>query len=287
MYTEDAWPLTCSVCDRDVVRQSGALTCSAGHTFDIAREGYVNLLAARDSERGITGDTAEMLHARRRFLDSGAYAPLRDAIREEISSALDASSGGSRCVVEAGCGEGYYIGSLADAQPSSTNDVRYIGFDISKAAARLAARRYRNAAFVVANIRRRLYLRSGSAGVVLSICAPRNVDEFRRILGTHGRVHVVIPDTEHLRSLRETYGLLSIEELKEQRIAGQFSGFELVSRRTIEFPLALRADQVRDLVAMGPNAWHNVPGVSDVRALETAAAFVIMTFQRTSDEDAA
>ena len=114
----DAAPLECPVCGRALGASGTACTCPSGHSFDIAREGYVNLLAPQHRTRGIDGDTAEMLRARRRFLGAGHYAPLRDLLAEKTAALLGGNAAARpprrRHVLEVGCGEGYYIGGIAD-----------------------------------------------------------------------------------------------------------------------------------------------------------------------------
>lgn len=274
----DAWPLACPVCDAGLSRRAGALACPAGHSYDVAREGYANLLAAQHRERGIEGDTAEMLRARRRFLEAGYYRPLRDRLIAEAAAVLDAhatahatapapSGPGRFCVAELGCGEGYYIGGVAEAlggraPGGRTADGRipdgvFVGLDVSKAAARLAARRYGAAMFVVANLRRKVYLETASADVVLNVFAPRNAAEFARVARPGGRLVVVIPGESHLAGLRAELGLLGIHEAKEERVLDQLApSFELAGRDALDYEVELPADAVADLVAMGPNRWH-------------------------------
>jgi 23S rRNA (guanine745-N1)-methyltransferase len=264
----DAWPLTCPVCSTPLQREPGVLRCARRHSYDIAREGYVNLLSDTDRERGIQGDSPDMLRARRRFLDAGWFQPLRDALGEEAR--------GARCILEVGCGEGYYIGNIAESE------ARCIGIDIAKDAVRLASQRYRNALFAVANVRKRLYVEDGSADALLSVFAPRNAAEFARVVRPGGSVLIAIPSPAHMANVRADYGMLDIEESKEERIEQQFNAsFNLAARRTIEYPLTLTADAVREFIAMGPTARHGVE--HDVAgAVTTVASFVLLRLERRS-----
>ncbi|HEX2165973.1 MAG TPA: methyltransferase domain-containing protein [Longimicrobiales bacterium] len=298
----DAWPLACPVCGAHLHRTLRVFTCPAGHSFDAAREGYVNLLTPQHRERGITGDTPEMLHARRRFLEGGFYRPMLDRVIADaallLRSGRTAQENPLRSIVEVGCGEGYYIGGAAEALQSHGAAealqshgaaARFVGLDVSKPAVRLAAKRYPDIAFAVANVRRRLYLHSASVDVLLSIFAPRNPAEFARVVAPGGHLIVVIPAQSHLGSLRSQLGLIGVEEAKEERVIDQFrNSFTLVDRSRVEYPLELAADAVNDLVMMGPNRWHQPAGGGQPDAgertgeVETTASFVLLRLARSA-----
>lgn len=289
----DPCRLACPICGEPLERRDGALRCPAGHSFDIAREGYVNLLAPQHRARGIEGDTTAMLQARRRFLDAGYYAPLRDFLAEKIGAILGEvsppspghRSGPPLCVAEVGCGEGYYIGSISGALRERYGlDPRLFGMDLSKAAVRLAARRYPEVTFFVGDVNRRIHLPSDSLQVLLDIFAPRNPAEFARVLAPGGRALVVIPAPEHLASIRAEFGLLEIQEEKERRVLERFAGsFDLVESEELRYPLLLEPAAVADLIAMGPSQWHREPGWVLPKAAPprvTEAAFVVLALER-------
>jgi 23S rRNA (guanine745-N1)-methyltransferase len=279
------------------------LICPAGHAFDVAREGYVNLLSPQHRVRGISGDTADMLQARRRFLDGSHFRPLADRLAAESAGALatlerrrsaparhppeppHCLTGPARaCVLEAGCGEGHYIGRIArELGSSNAAPIAFVGMDVSKAAARMAAKRHRNVLVFVGDTHRRIYLRSGSVRVILNVFSPRNPQEFARILEPGGRVLVVIPGEDHLAGLRENLGLLSIQEEKEKRVLSAFSdGFRLLSTTKIHYALELPPSAVEDLVRMGPSQWHR-PLIQEDPLPEqtpaTGASFVLLHFE--------
>lgn len=280
----DAWPLSCPVCNAPLGSVAGALVCDSGHSFDRARGGYVNLLVQQHRERGIDGDTKDMLQARRRFLDAGYYRRLVEQLVRAVRSSLDRQSDEHErlCVAEIGSGEGYYIGSIREQLSESAPGAVFVGADVSKEAARQAARRYRGVAFVVANVRRRIYVETGTVNVLLSIFAPRNGSEFARVVAPGGTLLIVLPADTHLASFRSAMGLIGVQELKEEKVLEQFGAdFELVDRSTLVYPLALPPEAARDLISMGPNRWHtDDAALIPAAPMTTEASFVILELQR-------
>ena len=222
-----------------------ALRCPVGHTFDVARQGYVNLLSRATPPHA---DTAAMVTARERFLGSGAYEPLRRALACRVEDAAT--------LLEAGAGTGYYLAGCLEADGSSEAR-RGLALDISPAAARRAARAHPRIGAVVADTWAGLPVRSGVVDLLLTVFAPRNPIEFARVLAPGGRVLVAVPLPEHLAELRDRLGLLDIEPDKEDRLLAGFAGLlQTADRCDVRFPLTLTTGAVTDLVGMGPNAFH-------------------------------
>jgi 23S rRNA (guanine745-N1)-methyltransferase len=171
------------------------LVCPRGHSFDIARSGYINLLQPHERRSKKPGDTVAAVGARRRLHDRGVSAPLLDA----ITGMLDARF--SDIVLDAGCGDGFYLGSLAQRTGCEAH-----GVDISTRAVDAAARRYPpsegRCEWVVANADRFLPYADHSFTVVLSITARMNAIEFRRVLRDGGRLLVALPAPDDLIELR-------------------------------------------------------------------------------------
>src|ERR1700730_10081044 len=177
--------LVCPVCHTGLRQVDGALVCANTHSFDIAREGYINLLLQKR-----TGDAKEMLRARRNFLERGFYAPLADAVNELVRTHLQDVPEPLH-ILDAGCGEGYYLDRLQNALAPLQSGY-YIGLDVSKEAIRMAAKRYRQLLFVVADVKQRLVLADGVIHAILNIFAPRNQSEFARVTSANGILIVVI-----------------------------------------------------------------------------------------------
>ena len=160
----------CPVCGRGLELCPGRLACSRGHSFDLAREGYANLLPVQKKHARQPGDSPLMVEARRRFLEGGHYALFAQALAD-LAADL-ARPGQPFRVMDAGCGEGYYDRALLPALVQKTGDARLIGFDISKEAVRLAARAQKEqAAFAVASCFA-APVRDGWADVLLNIFSP-------------------------------------------------------------------------------------------------------------------
>jgi 23S rRNA (guanine745-N1)-methyltransferase len=271
--------LACPVCHAGLRQVDGALVCANTHSFDIAREGYVNLLLQKRS-----GDAKEMLRARRSFLERGFYASLSDAVNELVRTHLQDVPEPLH-ILDAGCGEGYYLARLQNAL-APLQSGSYIGLDVSKEAIRMAAKRYRQLLFVVADVKQRLVLADGGIHAILNIFAPRNASEFARVTRADGILIVVIPASEHLLHLRSALGLLGMEEQKQQHVQEQFAGqFELVESSSIAYAMHLNKEEIEQVVMMTPNYWHMTDemrgAMRDLEEIETEAGFTVLVFRRT------
>ncbi|MPY79373.1 MAG: rRNA (guanine-N1)-methyltransferase [Actinophytocola sp.] len=289
--------LRCSVCGAVFAVAGRALRCANGHSFDVAKQGYVNLLHAKVPAG--TADTPAMVAARAAFLDAGHYALLADAVARAASSARVAPSGAASrtfargeshvreresrdpglrvpasgaaspafrqgegtppgLIVDAGAGTGYYLAATLDALPDATG----LAFDLSAAACRKAARCHPRAAAAVWNTWQPLPLADACASVVLDVFAPRNATEFRRVLRDDGVLVVVTPTSAHLAELAEF--TLDVDPAKETRLAEGLSRcFDRAGAEEVSYPLELSAAEARTLIEMGPAAHHLAPGALD------------------------
>ncbi|MFJ3215283.1 putative RNA methyltransferase [Kitasatospora sp. NPDC086801] len=241
--------LACPHCAQALTRHERALRCPAGHSFDLAKQGYVSLLAG-DAHTG-TGDTAEMVAARADFLAAGHYRPIADALAE-AAAAADPEG----LVADLGAGTGHYLAHVLDALPGRVG----AALDISKFALRRAAKAHPRIGAVVCDAWRPLPLRGASAGLMLNVFAPRNGPEIRRVLRPGATLLLVSPTACHLRELVDALGLLSVDEEKQRRIDEKLGPYLTpAGQRQVEFTLRLGPDDVRTVVGMGPSAWHTDP----------------------------
>lgn len=240
--------LACPVCGQQLQHSGSYLGCSAGHAFDLARQGYVNLLPP-GSEAG-TADTAEMIAARDMVLASGRFAPLMDAVARLVAEAADGVPG---VIVDAGAGTGQYLAAALELAPGRVG----VALDISKYACRRAARAHERAGAAVADTWGTLPLRDGVAAVVMSVFAPRNAAEFSRVLASGGSLVVVAPTTRHLASLVEPLGLVTVDRRKSERLEAQLAPlFVPAAEEVLELPLRLSLSEAEAIIGMGPSARH-------------------------------
>ncbi|MFG1914259.1 putative RNA methyltransferase [Micromonospora sp. NPDC048898] len=246
--------LRCPVCGEPLglATDARALRCPRRHSFDIARQGYVNLLTGRAPH---VGDTAEMVAARADFQAAGHYDVISAALAAAATQATP-GFGAYPLVVDAGAGTGRYLGAVLAALPDAVG----LALDVSKPALRRAARAHPRAAAALADTWQRLPLADASTAVLLNVFAPRNGPEFHRVLDPAGTLLVVTPDTDHLTELVGALDLLRVDPDKADRVTGSLGGhFTLVSSAVHRAELTLARPEVATVVGMGPNAWHTDP----------------------------
>ena len=275
-------PLSCPVCGEGLTLGERTLVCGHRHVFDIAREGYVNLLLSGGKRPKIQGDTKVMLQARRRFLEMGYYAPLSRAVNEQVAARLVGQTAVN--VVDVGCGEGWYLGQLQQRLADVTGC--FFGVDVAKTAVQLAAKRYPATQFVVADVWQKLPIADASVTVLLNLFAPRRAAEFARVLASGGLLLIVIPQPYHLQQLRDRLGLLDIEAEKQQKVVAQLAdSFTLQAIEPVTFEMDLDRNALENLVQMTPNYWHWTTAVQDRLAAfghgQVTAAFEILAFNNT------
>ena len=256
--------LRCPVCHQPLDRRERALRCPAGHSFDMARQGYADLTAGRMPH---VGDTAEMIADRDAFLAAGHYDFIADALAEVVGDRAG-------LIVDAGTGTGHYLARVLDAAPRATG----LGLDVSKPALRRAARVHPRAAAVLADLWRPLPIADASAAVILDVFAPRNGAEFRRVLRPDGVLVVVTPAADHLAELIAAHGLLQVDPDKAARVEESLGAhFTATSATTRRRTLRLSAAEARTLIGMTPSARH-VPATPTADVTVTAAVR-ITTYQ--------
>lgn len=254
--------LACPHCTESMRLDGRVLACTGRHRFDVARQGYVNLLTGPAPRNA---DTAEMVSARERFLTAGHYRRLRD----ELATLVTAGT-----VLDAGAGPGWYVAGLESG-------VRGLALDVSAAAARRAAGAHPRFGAVVADTWGRLPVADSMINTVLAVFAPRHHAEFARVLSPAGQLVVVTPADDHLGEAADALGLLGMDPDKESRLhSGAAEHFTVTDRATLRFTMRLTGDELGDLVGMGPNAFHrpSTPEAMVGTPEEVTASFVITRF---------
>lgn len=185
--------ICCPVCGGELEESERTFFCRNGHSFDKAREGYVNLLCGVHKSGDLTGDNKQMAVLRRSFLNKGYFEPLADAIVRLIADrAAEAPT-----VLDICCGEGYYSQKVTQG-----TDCVLFGFDLSKSMVRLAAKRKTGGTFFVANLSR-IPIQDESVDIAFHLFAPFNEKEFSRVLKKGGILITAVPGKNHLFELKE------------------------------------------------------------------------------------
>jgi 23S rRNA (guanine745-N1)-methyltransferase len=247
---DDVLPLLrCPHCSAGLSRAREAVRCETGHSFDVARQGYLSLLGREGTAH--TGDTAEMVAARERFLGGGHF----DRLAEELGEAVEGRAApGSEpaCLLDLGAGTGWYLSRVLDRVPAA----RGLAIDVSKPALRRAARAHTRLAAVAADAWSPLPVRDAVVAAVINVFAPRNGSEFARVLEGGGVAVMVTPAPGHLGELVAALGLIGMHERKLDQLAPHL---DVVDTRQLEWRMTLDRAAARDAAAMGPSAFHVDP----------------------------
>jgi 23S rRNA (guanine745-N1)-methyltransferase len=293
--------LRCPHCFEDLHLNGRALRCANGHSFDVAKQGYVSLLTGHPA--AVPGDTAAMVAARETFLSGGHFSVLTGALAEAVRAHLHAATsadtpeaGGARAaepeaagtpergaggkaeLAAAGASElgtadlGGASGRIVDLGGGTGHHLagvldanpRSVGVvaDVSAYALRRAAKAHPRIGAIRCDTWRPLPLRTGAADVVLNVFAPRNGAEIHRALHPTGVLVVVVPTDRHLRELAAAVGEVRVDPRKADRLdAALGSHFTLASDSEAEAALSLTPEEALMAVEMGPAAWHAEPAV--------------------------
>ena len=233
--------LICPICGEELHKQERQLVCANRHSFDVARQGYVNLLLVQNKRSLNPGDTREQVLARRRFLEGGFYEPISNALNELAKDCVGP-------VLDAGCGEGYYSARLA-----KTMGAELVGLDISKEAVRCAAGSYKEGLWLCASAAR-LPVKDHSVGLITSLFAMTDAAEFHRALMPGGHFIRVIAAPDHLLGLKSVIYDRVIHKEKEGMT--DLPGFALVKTVPVSFEFDLEGQQVQDLLYMTPHVYR-------------------------------
>ncbi len=255
----------CPVCRQKLFRVSNSFKCLKGHSFDISKEGYVNLLM--DNSKGKRhGDDRLMVAARKSFLDKGYYSPLKSTITE--------LAGKGNIILDSGCGEGYYTQDIA-----AENTV--CGIDISKDALKYAAKRCKNVEFAVASISD-IPLKNSSVDTIINIFAPDSAEEFLRILKPNGSYITAIPMENHLFGLKS-----AIYDNPYKNPAPQIErqGFMITSSKEIRYSITLESNyDIESLFKMTPYYYKTSKAdqqkLSGISKLTTEIEFFVAKYEK-------
>lgn len=236
----------CPLCAGELQLQSRSYVCHNRHSFDMAKEGYVNLLPVQQKNSKDPGDNREMMQARRAFLSQHHYAPMREHVAQLLSSQLE-----TRCdaqILDIGCGEGYYTQAFAESVPQAHT----YGLDISKVAIRYAAKRYPDVDFCVASSNR-LPFAASCLDAIVRIYAPCDHAELLRSLKDGAILITVTPAARHLYQLKQ---LVYPDVRLHDNSAQEIQGLMLVSQHNLHYEMPLSGVDATHLLQMTPFAWR-------------------------------
>lgn len=251
--------LICPVCGNELSRDENRLCCKNGHSFDIAKEGYVNLLTGSKSGNK-TGDSKESARARHEFLQKGYFSFLKD----EISKKLNGT------VLDICCGEGYYDDYSGELY----------GFDLSKEMARLAAKRKNGGHYFVANLKA-IPVKSESIDTAIHIFAPFNDGEFARVLKSGGRLYSVVPAPDHLFELKK---LIYDTPYFNDENYPDGKNLRLILTQKISLTVNIPREDLKTLFSMTPYFYRtsekDKEKINSVDCLKTTLAFTILEYEK-------
>lgn len=263
--------LLCPICGAPLAKRERALVCPSHHSFDIARQGYVNLLPVQQKHSQDPGDTREQVLSRRAFLDTGTYAPILEAL---IEAAREYGASGE--LLDVGCGEGYYCAGLSQAL-----GLPLTGVDISKEAVRAAAARYKGPDWLCATAAH-LPVGDERVGLLTSLFALTLPEEFLRVLRPGGLYIQVVAAEDHLLGLKRIiYDRLTH---KEKHTTQELPGLTRLHSQQISFDFILTKEQIPWLFAMTPHLFRigkaGAARLAQAQTLEDRASCVLNVYRK-------
>lgn len=267
----------CPVCGSKLNTVEKTMKCSNRHSFDISSKGYVNLLVNTKNKNKAHGDDKEMVDARFKFLNSGYYQPLSDAICQISKKYLK-----DNCfVVDAGCGECYYTSNLYKFLKELKINSEVVGIDISKYALMYAHRRCKELSLAVGSVFR-MPLEDGVADLLLTVFSPYSELEYKRIIKQDGYMLMVFGLENHLYSLKE-----AVYDTPYKNVPADFTldGFELLETKELKYNISIDSnEQVKNLFAMTPyyhkTSFKDKQKLDRIEKLDTEIEFCVAIYKK-------
>ena len=263
--------LICPICGKKLNRADRTFVCPNRHSFDIARQGYVNLLTVQQKHSLNPGDTREQVLSRRSFLEAGFYTPIVNALTDTAKEL-----GLTGPILDVGCGEGWYSAQLARAL-----NAELVGLDISKEAVRCAAAKYKGHTWLTATAAH-IPVPDESAQLVTSLFALTLPEEFRRVLMQDGYYFQVLACQDHLLGLKSI--IYPELKLKEKDSVPELPGFALVKSIPIRFTFTVEREQVQNLFSMTPHVFRigkeGAQNLRNTRTLTDTASCVLNIYRK-------
>lgn len=236
----------CPICNEKLNKTENSYRCENNHSFDIARQGYVNLLPVNKKHSDNPGDSKDMVLSRREFLESGKYECFSDKLNELVTEFFNNSQNLS--VLDCGCGEGYYDGRLMQKLDKLKINYKLFGFDISKEAIRFAAGKHKKAQFFVGSCFN-MPLADASFDLAINIFAPMVESEFCRVLKKGGYLIYAVPGKNHLMGLKK---VLYENTYENEEKHTEYEGFEFLGRHSVKSDITVEGEMAVNLFKMTP-----------------------------------
>lgn len=247
--------LLCPFCNKDILKiDDDTYRCENNHSFDIAKEHYVNFLKVNQKKSKNPGDSKEMITARKNFLSKGYYNMVADKINELILSYINDTQKTDINLLDIGCGSGYYMDAMKTALNSKNIQSNLFGLDISKEAIKFAGKLIKDEVLLVGSSFD-MPFKESSFNCMLSVFSPLDVTECMRRLKDDGIFIRVLPEQDHLIELKEIIYPELTEKNKED-IALSFDQLQLVERAKINYTIELDQDELLNLLKMTPHYWR-------------------------------
>ena len=263
--------LMCPVCRKALVLNDKTWRCESNHSYDVAKQGYVNLHVVQHKHSKNPGDTPESVQARRDFLNAGFYAPLQKAVVKKIHELKIEN------LLDIGCGEGYYTNAM------QAEAIQTVGVDIAKNAVQIAAKLNKDMTWVVGT-GAVLPILDHTINLCTSLFSPIPEQEILRVLKTDGYLMVVTPAPQHLYAMREAL-FEEVNPHEPHKFVEQLKDhFELVEDLVIDAPFELNQQDLKNLIAMTPYAYKAKPelrtALEEKKSFELAAQFQMFVFKK-------
>lgn len=265
----------CPVCSGALEQNERSLRCTSGHSFDIAKEGYVNLDTTSKKHSDTSGDGKDMVTARTLFLEGGYYNPLRDTICNLIKETEIKNP----VLLDSGCGEGYYTKSYCETVSALFG--KAYGVDLSKPAIKHAAKKCKDGHFAVASVYH-LPITDESIDILVNCFSPLALEEFCRVVKKGGYFFYVVPDAMHLWELKKVLYDNPYENAVKQE---EYDGFEFIKTESVTSRFTLdSSEKILSLLHMTPYTWktpeNGIRKLSELSSLDVTAQFRVMVYKR-------
>lgn len=273
--------LACPIDKLALVKNEGCYQCANGHTFDIAKQGYVNLLPVQHKKSKDPGDSKAMVLARTRFLDNGFYKPIVEKLAKLVFENLGENK---NCVFDAGCGEGYYLQQLIQAAENfeCEKNISFVAMDISKPAILAASKRCKQASWVVGTNSQPPFAEQ-SIDLIFSVFGFHSFDGFKSVLKPNGKLILVEPGEKHLQELRDIiYAEASAP--KKTSPSATDSEYTLIEKQSLSFEVNLNGKQnIQDLLSMTPHLFRasheGKVSIENMESLKLTADIIFSVFE--------